>query len=314
MPPLKWYNLWDRRSYVCRTLPIRRLRPGRNPIPEVSKIVNQNRLIRKRIMLEALLNKDWWFFLLSFFMLFLVSCGNRQPVVYGPKPKATDSKGVDASKSFASMGYVIQAGAFSKRHYAAGLTNTLKKEGVDAYYFIHETGLYKVRFGDFPSKESAVKSAKKLYAKGIIDVYYIVGPEDYPKANIQEHGEMYLREEIVKTAERFLGIPYQWGGSSPETGFDCSGLTTSVYELNGLKLPRSSGQQWLSGTPVTRDGLSKGDLVFFATTKKRKVTHVGIYVSGDKFIHAPGKGKTIRLGSLSNGYFKKRYVGARTYL
>ena len=247
-------------------------------------------------------------------MLFAVSCGSRQPVEYGPKSQATDSKEADATKSLASIGYAIQAGAFSNRHNAVRLTEILKKEGLDAYYFAHETGLYKVRFGDFPLKEWAVKSAKNLHARGIIDIYYIVGPEDYPKAKIREHGEMYLREEIVRTAERFLGIPYQWGGSSPETGFDCSGLTTSVYELNGLKLPRSTRQQYQSGTSISRDKILKGDLVFFATTKKKQVSHVGIYVHGDQFIHAPRKGKTIRFGSLSNGYFNKRYMGARTYL
>jgi cell wall-associated NlpC family hydrolase len=185
---------------------------------------------------------------------------------------------------------------------------------LDAYYFVHGTGLYKVRFGDFPSKEVAAKTAEDLHNKGIIDVYYIVGPEDYPTAKTLEHGERYLREEIVNTAERFLGVPYQWGGTSPKTGFDCSGLTAAVYELNGLKLPRSSKKQWLAGTPVDRHELSKGDLVFFATAGGRKVSHVGIYVDDDKFIHSPRKGKKIRYGSLSKGYFKSRYLGARNYL
>ena len=276
--------------------------------------MTQSRFSEQRIVLEALAHKGWWLFVFSFFMLFAVSCGSRQPVLYGPKPKATDSKGVDASKSLASIGYAIQAGAFSKRQYAARLTATLKKEGVDAYYFVHETELYKVRFGDFPSKALAVTYAENLHARGIIDVYYVVGPEDYPTTKTRRHGEMYLREEIVKTAERFLGIPYQWGGTSPDTGFDCSGLTVAVYELNGLKLPRSSRQQWLAGASVGRHELTKGDLVFFATTGGKKVSHVGIYVDEGEFIHAPRKGKTIRFGSLSNGYFKRRYLGARTYL
>jgi hypothetical protein len=212
------------------------------------------------------------------------------------------------------MGYTIQAGAFTNPKNATRMTRALQKEGLDAYYFVHETGLYKVRVGDFASKELAASNAEALHAMGIIDVYYVVGPEDYPTAKIGRHGEVYLREEMVKTAERFLGIPYQWGGTSPETGFDCSGLTAAVYELNGLKLPRSSKQQWLAGTPVDRHEMSKGDLVFFATAGGRKVSHVGIYMDEGQFIHAPRKGKTIRFGSLSNGYFKSRYLGARTYL
>ena len=221
---------------------------------------------------------------------------------------------MSSPEPLAPIGYAIQAGAFSERQNAVGLTTTLKKQGVEAYYFLHETGLYKVRFGDFPSSALAQTYAENLCARSIINVYYIVGPEDYPKEKAGPDGEMLLREEIVRTAERFLGIPYQWGGSSPETGFDCSGLTTSVYELNGLKLPRSSRQQWQAGSPVDREELLKGDLVFFATAGGRKVTHVGIYVDDNKFIHAPKKGKTIRFASLSNGYFRRHYLGARTYL
>ncbi len=250
----------------------------------------------------------------TFSLLFALGCGSRQPVVYGPKPPTFDSKRVDASKSLAPIGYAIQAGAFTDPQNAARLTQALQKQGLDAYYFVHKAGLYKVRFGDFLSKALASKDAEALHTKGIIDVYYVVGPEDYPTAKTRGHGKRYLREEMVKTAERFLGMPYQWGGTSPETGFDCSGLTAAVYELNGLKLPRSSRQQWSAGTPVDRHELSKGDLVFFATTGGRKVSHVGIYVDEDKFIHAPRKGKTIRFGSLSNGYFKSRFLGARTYL
>jgi hypothetical protein len=254
------------------------------------------------------------FLVFSFSLFFAVGCGGQQPTVYGPKPPASDSKQVEPSKLLAPIGHAIQAGAFTNPKNAAKLTQALQKEGLDAYYFVHETGLYKVRFGDFPSKELAAKNAEVLHAKGIIDVYYVVGPEDYPRAKTREQGERYLREEIVNTAERFLGIPYQWGGTSPKTGFDCSGLTAAVYELNGLKLPRSSKQQWSAGTPVDRHELSRGDLVFFATAGGKKVSHVGIYVDDGRFIHSPRKGKTIRFGSLSNGYFKSRYLGARTYL
>jgi cell wall-associated NlpC family hydrolase len=234
--------------------------------------------------------------------------------VYDPGPQETDIEKADVSKSLVSIGYAIQAGAFKNSQNAARLTSALQKEGLDAYYFIHESGLYKVRFGDFPSKALAMNNAEILHAKGFIDVYYVVGPEDYPLAKARLHGEIVVREEIVKTAERFLGIPYQWGGTSAATGFDCSGLTAAVYELNGLKLPRSSKQQWLSGAPVDRGDLSKADLVFFATAGGRRVSHVGIYIEEDKFIHSPRKGKTIRYGSLSNGYFESRYLGARTYL
>jgi cell wall-associated NlpC family hydrolase len=88
----------------------------------------------------------------------------------------------------------------------------------------------------------------------------------------------------------------------------------AVYHLNGLNLPRSSNAQWQVGSPVKRSQLSKGDLVFFATSGGGKISHVGIYAGGDKFIHAPGVNEKIRVDSLSSKYFRRRYAGARTYL
>ena len=122
-----------------------------------------------------------------------------------------------------------------------------------------------------------------------------------------------MREEIARTAKTFIGIPYRWGGTSAETGFDCSGLTMAVYQLNGLHLPRSTQNQWEEGIAVRRNALKIADLVFFATSGRRKISHVGIYVGNGRFIHAPGDGKEIRVSSLSNGYFKSRYAGGRSY-
>jgi cell wall-associated NlpC family hydrolase len=86
-----------------------------------------------------------------------------------------------------------------------------------------------------------------------------------------------------------------------------------VYQLNGLELPRTSRDQWLAGRPVDRDEMSRGDLVFFATRGGRSISHVGIYLGADRFLHAPGRGSTIQTASLSSDYYKERYVGARSY-
>ena len=212
------------------------------------------------------------------------------------------------------MGYSIQVGAFANLDNAVRLSEALESRGLNAYYFVHKTGLYKVRFGDFPSKESARRKAESIRAAGIIDRYYIVSPGDYADMKSRKYRGSYLRDEIVKTAERFIGVPYRWGGSSADEGFDCSGLTMTVYRLNGLNLPRSSREQYRAGTPISQSKLSQGDLVFFATSGGRRVSHVGLYAGGGKFIHAPKKGKRIRTESLSNSYFRSRYVGARTYL
>jgi hypothetical protein len=220
----------------------------------------------------------------------------------------------EAKKELAPMGYSIQAGAFLNVDNAQRLTESLEKQGLSAYYFHHKTGLFKVRFGDFSSKEEARLKAEDLVAGGVIDGYYIVTPEHYAVAKARIYGPTHLRNEIVGTAKSFIGIPYRWGGSSPGKGFDCSGLAMAVYQYNGLNLPRSSMAQYEAGSPVGRRELDRGDLVFFATSGVKRVSHVGVYTGNGRFVHAPGRGKAIRVNSLSDPYYEQRYVGARTYL
>ena len=234
----------------------------------------------------------------------LISCARHVPPSY---PSA-------ARERLARMAFTIQAGAFSKAENAARLTAYLNNYDLNAYYFVYKKGLYKVRFGDFPTKERAREKAESLLFAGIIQDYYIVRPEDYAASKERKYGETYLRDELSKTAESFIGVPYQWGGASPQRGFDCSGLTMAVYRLNGLSLPRTSRAQYTAGIYVKAGDISKGDLIFFDISGKGTVSHVGIYVGGNKFIHAPGSGKRVRRDTLSNGYYKKRYRGARTYL
>jgi hypothetical protein len=246
---------------------------------------------------------------LAFLAIILcVSCGGEARV-------APYSGPAYPQKTIARLGYSIQVGAFANLNNAVRLSKALEQRGLDAYYFVHKTGLYKVRFGDFPTKEAAREKAEAVRAAGIIETYYIVSPDDYAVVKQRKRGgRSYLRNEIVGTAKRFLGVPYRWGGSSRREGFDCSGLTMVVYQLNGLNLPRSSREQYRVGTPIEKSQLSQGDLVFFATSGGRRVSHVGIYVGNGEFIHAPRRGKKIRTERLTKRYFKNRYVGARTYL
>ena len=217
-------------------------------------------------------------------------------------------------KPIKQLGYTIQVGAFSDVNNAVKLSDKLNERGLDAYHYVDETKLYKVRFGNFVFRDDAHQEAVLLKAMGVIDSFYIVNPGEYSVVKGQKYGKSYVRSELVKTAKAFIGIPYRWGGSSVEKGFDCSGLTMAVYKLNGFDLPRTSRQQYQTGVCITQKDLSKGDLVFFDTSGGRVVSHVGIYVGDGKFIHAPRKGKTVRVSSLSNRYYRKRYVGARSYL
>lgn len=242
-------------------------------------------------------------------MLLVIACGGpsvRRDVP--PLPKRVVEK-----KELARLGYTIQAGAFASAANAAALTRRLKKSGLDSTYFVARRGLYKVRFGDFPTREQARARAEKLKARGIIEEFYIVAPEQYAISRMDARGEHYLREELVKTARSFLGIDYLWGGESVETGFDCSGLAMTVYQLNGLVLPRNSRQQFAAGNPVKLSSLRKGDLVFF-TGSGSKVSHVGVFIGDGRFIHAPGKGKKIRVDKLEKEYFSRKFAGARSYL
>ena len=213
------------------------------------------------------------------------------------------------------MGYTIQAGAFKKAENAVRLTVVLKDKGLDATYFLASDKFFKVRFGNFTTKEKARQRAESLKESGIINEFYIVQPEDYSVAKRKEYGTNYLREALVKSAQDFIGVPYLWGGTSSDNGFDCSGLTMTVYQLNGLNLPRNSARQFEVGSPVDSvSDLQKGDLVFFSARWKFGVSHVGVYIGNGQFIHASSHGKKIRIDSLSMAYFTKHYIGGKTYL
>ena len=117
--------------------------------------------------------------------------------------------------------------------------------------------------------------------------------------------------ELVFTAIGFLGVPYRRGGSSVETGFDCSGFVKAMYEQTvGLILPRRAEQQAASTQKIERADLQPGDLVFF-NTMKRAFSHVGIYVGDGKFIHSPKPGAEVRVEDMGIAYWSSRFDGAR---
>ncbi len=232
-------------------------------------------------------------------MTFFIACGSKQ--LYQPSSRPLPRRQIS------SLGYVIQVGAFAKVSNARRLTANLERNGLEAYYF-HKAGLYKVRFGNFSTQRAAEARAKSLKKAGYISDYYIVRPQSFVQSRSA------LREKIVQTAREFIGLPYEWGGTRAEEGFDCSGLTMAVYRLNGLNLPRTSRQQYRAGTPVGRYGLEKGDLVFFTLSPKGRISHVGVYAGNGRFIHAPSTGKTVGYSSLSSRYYQNAFAGGRAYI
>jgi len=119
------------------------------------------------------------------------------------------------------------------------------------------------------------------------------------------------KNAIVAAARSLTGVHYKWGGDSPKTGFDCSGLTWWAYRQVGVTLPRISYEQYEMGQPVGRRDIRPGDLVFFRLPGNPKNLHVGIATERGTFIHSPSKGGRVREDSLDLPYWREQYVGAR---
>jgi peptidoglycan DL-endopeptidase CwlO len=144
--------------------------------------------------------------------------------------------------------------------------------------------------------QSRLAGAQPVAADGV--GISVATPEGSTVAPPNVHGG------VVGIAMQYLGVPYVWGGSSPR-GFDCSGLVSYVFAQIGISLPHSSYAQFGMGTPVSISQLQPGDLVFFTGA-----SHVGIYIGGGQFIHAPHTGDVVKISSLS-GYYSSNFAGGR---
>lgn len=120
---------------------------------------------------------------------------------------------------------------------------------------------------------------------------------------------------VVDRAHTLIGTPYRWGGSTLTEGFDCSGLLVYLF-LNEarIKLPRTTTAMQRSGAEnVARKALKPGDAVFFNGNGRGRINHVGLYIGGGKFIHAPRSGKGVRIDSLANAYWNKNFTLAKRF-
>jgi cell wall-associated NlpC family hydrolase len=134
------------------------------------------------------------------------------------------------------------------------------------------------------------------------------GALDTATAGAEPHGRV---QALLRRAMGLLGTPYRWGGTSPDSGFDCSGLVGYVFRTAlGIELPRVSREMASNGEKVDRASLVAGDLVFFGRRGKR-VDHVGIYVGDGQFVHAPRSGRDVTVSRLDTGYWAGKFLQAR---
>ena len=159
-----------------------------------------------------------------------------------------------------------------------------------------ENNLLSGNLFDQGSAPKRVASPEKLLSDNLFEL-----------ASVQRKGGVY--ERLLHTASTQLGTPYRSGGCNPNTGFDCSGFTTWVFNRYGIHLPRSSREQYQVGKMVAKTSLRKGDLVFFRS--KRGINHVGIYLENGKFIHSASNGKTVTISHLEEDYWRTHYAGGR---
>lgn len=121
-----------------------------------------------------------------------------------------------------------------------------------------------------------------------------------------------LRKALLAAAMSLRDIRYVRGGHDPSTGFDCSGFVRYVFaHAVGMQLPNNAAGQFLAGLKVKRADMQPGDLVFFHTHGRHRISHVGIYISNGRFIHSPTTGKSVEISSLDDSYWAKRFAGAK---
>ncbi len=120
-------------------------------------------------------------------------------------------------------------------------------------------------------------------------------------------GDVSTGTRVAGLAAAMIGIPYVYGGQTPE-GFDCSGLVFYAYRETGIDVPRTSLAQYRAAKRIPVSAAQPGDLVFFRIG--RQISHVGIYVGNNRFIHSPETGQTVKINDLDDEYYKKRFAGA----
>jgi len=230
------------------------------------------------------------------------------------------SKGLDAFYFRKDNGvYAVRFGDFPSKDKARAVANRLVADRlIDSYYIAppNEIVFSKPQgpgWQKAPPEEIKAPPESKRPVKSKPAESDVKPQHKAPARNSKDTKDTRDMGAIAaRTAERFVGIPYRWGGENVVDGMDCSGFVRAVYNLCGLSIPRTSRDQYKAGEPVIKEDLRDGDLVFFGSSEEN-INHVGIYVGGSRFVHAPKRGEEIRATSVDESYFEKRFVGGRRY-
>jgi cell wall-associated NlpC family hydrolase len=151
----------------------------------------------------------------------------------------------------------------------------------------------------------AFQKSRNLVADGIVGPITSTALNNAYVSSVQN----VKASSIVATAQKYIGVPYKYGGTSPSTGFDCSGFVQYVFKQNGIALPRISRDQYMVGKAVSFANLQPGDIVFFSMARNGVVDHAGIYIGNNQFINASSS-KGVAVYSFGT-YWKSVYIGAK---
>ncbi|MBM4137370.1 MAG: LysM peptidoglycan-binding domain-containing protein [Nitrospira sp.] len=203
----------------------------------------------------------------------------------------------------------------------------VKQDGPKTYTVKKRDNIYKIakklnidvdELKDINNLETdLVKPGQKLLLEHMIDLEELKNyeaiiseaPEEDNQREVSEPEKLGLKDKVILFAKKLINIPYRFGGNSL-LGIDCSAYVQKVYSMIGVDLPRSAREQFREGTPIDKEELSIGDLVFFRTYASFP-SHVGIYLGNNLFIHASSKDKKVTINSLEIPYYFKRFIGAR---
>jgi cell wall-associated NlpC family hydrolase len=210
--------------------------------------------------------------------------------------------------------YYIQTGIFKDKESAVNQQLYLASRNYQVMLTVN--GHYKIIVGPFENKEAADFAMLKLSSEENISASLIDenGADKITSVPGEEDIEISdeVLGELVNIAFDFLGVTYKYGGMDVEKGIDCSYFMQTIYKSLGTVLPRTSRLQFKIGKKIKKDELAPGDLVFFKKYPgNSRISHVGMYIGNDEFIHASLGAKKVTISSLSETYFKKRFIGAR---